>query len=211
MPSLKLINSCLSKKGQRISINDVYSSQSEIPFGVPQGSILDPLLFNILCSYPKMVLLITLMIIPIFLIQNKPQTFFQNAFVKKANPEKYHVLLSKTYDTQSIVSIASSSCEKLLELKQSKSFPLNHMLSLFVKKASQKLNALSQVVSSLKFEQRKLLLNSFFTSQFFYVLVICMFYSRKLNNRINHIHERVLRLVYKDYTSSFDELLLLKI
>ena len=35
-----------------------------------------------------------------------------------------------------------------------------------------------------------------------------MFHSRKLNNRINHIHERALRLVYKDYTSSFDELLL---
>ena len=35
-----------------------------------------------------------------------------------------------------------------------------------------------------------------------------MFHSRKLNNRINHIHERVLRLVYKDYPGSFDELLL---
>ena len=29
-----------------------------------------------------------------------------------------------------------------------------------------------------------------------------------LNNPINHIHERALRLVYKDYTSCFDELLL---
>ena len=85
------------------------------------------------------------------------------------------------------------------------------MLNLFLEKASQKLNALSRLASSLKFEQLKLLLNAFFTSQFFYILVICMFYSRKLNNRINHIHERVLRLVYKDYTSSFDELLLLKI
>ena len=35
-----------------------------------------------------------------------------------------------------------------------------------------------------------------------------MFHSRKLKNWINHIHERVLRFVYKDYTSSFDELLL---
>ena len=32
--------------------------------------------------------------------------------------------------------------------------------------------------------------------------------SRKLNNRINHIHGRALRLVYKDYTSSFHKLLL---
>ena len=65
MPSLKLINSYLSKRRQRIKINDVYSSWSEILFGVPHGSILGPLLFHIfLCSYPLMVLLITLMIIP---------------------------------------------------------------------------------------------------------------------------------------------------
>ena len=47
MPSLKLINSYLSKRRQRIKINDVYSSWSEILFGVPRGSILRPLLFNI--------------------------------------------------------------------------------------------------------------------------------------------------------------------
>ena len=35
-----------------------------------------------------------------------------------------------------------------------------------------------------------------------------MFHSRKLNERINHIHERALRIVYKDYHSSFQELLI---
>ena len=34
-----------------------------------------------------------------------------------------------------------------------------------------------------------------------------MFHRRKLNNTINKTHERALRLVYKDYTSSFDDLL----
>ena len=29
-----------------------------------------------------------------------------------------------------------------------------------------------------------------------------MFHSRKLSNRINHIHERALRLVYKDYAKN---------
>ena len=47
MPSLKLINSYLCKGRQRIKINDVYSSWSEIHFGVPQVSILGPLLFNV--------------------------------------------------------------------------------------------------------------------------------------------------------------------
>ena len=35
-----------------------------------------------------------------------------------------------------------------------------------------------------------------------------MFCSRKMNRKINHIHERALRLVYKDYNSSFEELLI---
>ena len=34
-----------------------------------------------------------------------------------------------------------------------------------------------------------------------------MFHSRKQNHHINRIHERALRVVYKDYNSSFDELL----
>ena len=36
-----------------------------------------------------------------------------------------------------------------------------------------------------------------------------MFHSRKLNHKINHIRERALRLVYNDYTSTFENLLLL--
>ena len=47
MPSLKLINSYLSKRTQRIEINDIYSSWFEIHFRVPEGSILGPILFNI--------------------------------------------------------------------------------------------------------------------------------------------------------------------
>ena len=45
--SLQMLQSYLSNRKQRTKINDAYSKYCEILFGVPQGSILGPLLFNI--------------------------------------------------------------------------------------------------------------------------------------------------------------------
>ena len=44
---LKLVHNCLSNRKQWTKINSTYSSLLEIIFGVPQGSIPGPLLFNI--------------------------------------------------------------------------------------------------------------------------------------------------------------------
>ena len=45
--SLKSLHSHLTKQKQTVKLNGSYSSRSKILFGVPQGSILEPLLFNI--------------------------------------------------------------------------------------------------------------------------------------------------------------------
>ena len=34
-----------------------------------------------------------------------------------------------------------------------------------------------------------------------------MFHSRKINNRVNSLHERALRVVYRDYNATFSQLL----
>ena len=76
------------------------------------------------------------------------------------------------------------------------------------KKAGQKLHALARISNLMSLEKRKLLMNSFISSQFSYCPLIWVCHSRKLNNRLNKIHERVLRIVYKDYDLCFEELLI---
>ena len=52
-----------------------------------------------------------------------------------------------------------------------------------------------------------MLLRAFIESQFNYCPLIRMFHSRTLNNKINRLHVKALRIVYRDCESKFDELL----
>ena len=74
------------------------------------------------------------------------------------------------------------------------------------KKTSQKLHALVRIPNYMDFNERRNLMKAFITSQFSYCPLIWMFHCRNLNNKINGIHERALRLVYKN-NFSFSELL----
>ena len=78
---------------------------------------------------------------------------------------------------------------------------------IFVKKTSANLNALARISGYMDLPKRRLIMKSFITSQFVYCPVIWMFHSRALNNKINSIHERALRITYNDSKSTFEELL----
>ena len=54
--------------------------------------------------------------------------------------------------------------------------------------------------------KRRILINAFLNSQFNYCPVIWMCHSRALNNKINRLHERCLRIIYNHKTSTFKEL-----
>ena len=55
--------------------------------------------------------------------------------------------------------------------------------------------------------KKRRIMNAFIDSQFSYCTLIWMFHSRKIDHRINKIHECALRIVYNDHQCSFEELL----
>ena len=59
----------------------------------------------------------------------------------------------------------------------------------------------------MSLDKRKRLLGAFIESKFSYCPLIWMFHSRSLNNKINRLYEKALRIVYGDCKSKFDELL----
>ena len=199
-------------------MNNAYTKWIYLLFSVPQGFILGPLLFNIfLCDlflflYDPPVANYAddntpyrngLKILDVIIeLENAAETLLQwfKDNRMKANPDKYHLLINNTKESFQIKigneTVSNSKYEKLLGVKVDHELNFNEHVSSLCKKASQKLNALSRIASCMTFDQRRLILNSFITSHFSYCLIAWMFHSRKLNERINHIHERAVRIVY---------------
>ena len=59
----------------------------------------------------------------------------------------------------------------------------------------------------MNIQMRRTIMKSFVTSQFSYCLLIWLFHSTRLNNKINSLRERALRITYQDNMSIFQELL----
>ena len=66
---------------------------------------------------------------------------------------------------------------------------------------------LTRVAQYMNLEQRKSIMEAFICSQLGHCPLAWMFHSRKINNRINSLHERALKVVYRGYKATFSELL----
>ena len=128
----------------------------------------------------------------------------------KVNTGKSHLLLSGNSRTTAMVHksfIELKDEQVLLGITIDSNLTFENHINSICKKASQKLNVPARIAPYINIQKRRTIMMSFVTSQFSYCLLIWMFHSIRLNNKINSIHERALRITYQDNTSSFQELL----
>ena len=132
-------------------------------------------------------------------------TWFQNNYYKM-NIDKCHLFITNHQDEVSAniegEIIEGSKSVKLLGVYIDNKLDFNDHVSNLCKKATLKLHALSRVAHYMSTDKLRLTMKAFG-----YCPLIWMFHSRTLNNKINRIHERALRITYNDYISSFEELL----
>ena len=121
--------------------------------------------------------------------------WFNNNFMT-ANNDKSHLLMSCKEPYSAIIEgscIKSSQKQLLLGVTIDNELKFDDHINYLCKKAGQKLG-LSSICAFYGYEQKRTIAKAFVESQFSYCPLIWMFHSRELNNEINRIHERALRI-----------------
>ena len=228
MNALNLIFDYLTGRKQRVKINSSFSSYLDIFQGVLQGSILGPLLLNLFLF--DLFLFVEEVDIMSYADDNTPYVcsenidvtlekleevgkvlfeWFSNNFLK-ANENKCHLILSTNEPFSINIDnevIKNSNIKKLLGINLNTRLGFDTHVANICSRVSKKLHALARISQYMSIHKRRMTMKAFIASEFGYCPLVWMFRSRKLNSRVNKLHERALRIVYQDYASSFTELL----
>ena len=136
--------------------------------------------------------------------------YLWNNFV--INASQCHLIVSSYKDELMFATVGDALIweeisAKLLRINIDLSLTFNDHVKVICKEASQKLRGIARLSNAMCEFKKKVLIRTFFESQFNYCPLIWMFCSRTLNHRINRLHERALRIAYDEYSSDFEELL----
>lgn len=228
--SVSIILSYLKDRKQRLKINSSFSDFLLILVGVPQGSILGPILFNIfindifyfltcteMCNYAddntiytsassintvkSQLLVDTMILLDWFSSNHMVLNLDKCQFICFGIPH-----LNVSLEISNLVLHCQNHVTLLgINIDQKLSFD-KHIKSL-CKRASSYINIISRLTFYLNFDQTKSLMNAYFLSQFSYCPLVWMFCPRTSLNRVNSLHERSLRILYPLFDGSYQDLL----
>ena len=218
--SLKLIFSYLTNRKQRVKIGSRFSKWLAILLGVPQGSILGPILFNIFINDLFMFLKETDICnfaddntifacdkdieVVISRLKNdiKRVIDWYNANSMVANPDKFQLMFlgKKVKDPINLsvnnISIKSVDSVKLLGVEIDNKLNFVEHIKNICKKANNKTNALLRIRKYIDAPTARIYANAYVLSAFSYCPLIWMFCNRTSENLINKAHRRCLKCVY---------------
>ncbi|KAK3101622.1 hypothetical protein FSP39_004953 [Pinctada imbricata] len=231
--SLQLIHSYLSNRRQQVKIGNSLSRWADIHKGVPQGSILGPLLFNVfindifyfidkstLYNYaddntlsfasPNFKQLINVLETESNILID---WFTFNCM--KANPEKFQAIAigKKTFNKETVFNLKGDiniTCEdtvKLLGIEIDYQLKFDAHISNLCRKASQQLAVLKRIGNHLCHLSKLTIFHTFIMSHFNFCPLAWHFCSLSNTKKLEKVQERALRFIYSDFTSSYECLL----
>ena len=130
-------------------------------------------------------------------MRTKTTKWFSNNYMKM-NSDKCHLILSSDDENKKIELneqvTNNTQVPKLFGVHIEHKLKFDTHIKTLSKKVGKKLHALARVIKYMSANQAQLLMRTFIMSQFSCCLLIWMYRSRKINNQINKLHARALRL-----------------
>ena len=231
MKCLRFIHGYLSGRKQRVKIGSKFTDWLDIVSGVPQGSVLGPLLFNIyvndliyfiqnteICNFADDNTIYScgtnLDRIIIDLEEDLCQAleWFESSRLV-ANPSKFQMMLLGTTRNDKLcmdingATVCPSASVKLLDITIDAGLKFDQHVKTLCQNVNKNVKAFSMVAKLLDLDKAKLLYNSFLLSNFNYCPLIWIFCGKQCNKEINRVHKCALRALLGDYESTFECLL----